>query len=377
MPLPFKTKPPHIDTKSAAIHRFNLLEKKFKKDTAYKAQYHQFMSDIISKGEAVIAPHDSTHSWYIPHFGVFHPRKPDRIRVVFDCAAKVGGVSLNDFLLQGPEHMNDLQGILLRFRKHPIAFMGDIERMFHQFKVATKHQDYLRFLWYDEGGSLVTYKMTVHLFGARSSPACATYGLRFLADRFNTLSPTHSPSHHFIHRNFYVDDGLTGASNETEAISLIKQTQSLCETGKLRLHKIASNSRAVMSHLPRSECASALASLDLTSDPLPQERSLGVLWDTERDQFTFHHDSSSKPNTRRGVLSTVASVFDPIGLIAPFTLQGRIILQESCRSNSDWDTPLEQSLLNRWSAWKSDLTNVCKIAIPRCITPHDFGAHVC
>ena len=375
MPLPFKTNPPHINTKSSALHRFKLLEKKFKTDPVYKTKYHDFMADIISKGEAVMAPTDSSNSWYIPHFGVFHPHKPDRIRVVFDCAAKVGGVSLNDHLLQGPDHMNDLQGILLRFRKSRIAFMGDIERMFHQFKVLPEHQEYLKFIWYDECGMPVAYKMTVPLFGARSSPACATYGLRFLADRFQSSFPsTASPSHHFIHRNFYVDDGLASVSSESEAVDLIKQTQSLCQSGQLRLHKIVSNSRSVMSHLPRSECSNTLATLDLSSDPLPQERSLGVLWDTEKDQFTFQHCSLNKPDTRRGVLSTVASVFDPLGLIAPFALQGRIILQETCRGNPDWDVPLINSLLTRWSAWKTDLTSVGQISIPRCLTPHDFNS---
>ncbi|XP_067940492.1 uncharacterized protein [Watersipora subatra] len=167
--------------------------------------------------------------------------------------------------------------------------------MFYQFKVTPEDQNHLRFIWYDEGGSLVTYKITVHLFSARSSSACATYGLRFLAEQYNALAPRHSSSHHFIHRNFYVDDGLTSEPSEAKFISLIKQTRLLCETGKLRLHKIASNSRAVMSQLPKNECASTLASLDLTSHPPPQERYLGVLWDTEKDQFTFHHDSLIKP----------------------------------------------------------------------------------
>ena len=182
MPLPFKAQPTQQATKPAALHRFKLLEKKFCKDVKYKELYHQFMHDIIAKGEAVLVDSEKGDTWYISHFGVFHPQKPGKIRVVFDCAAKVGGVSLNDFLLQGPEHINDLQGILLRFRIEPIAIMGDIERMFHQFKVSPSHQDYLRFLWYDSTGDIATYKMTVHLFGARSSPACATYGLRYIAE---------------------------------------------------------------------------------------------------------------------------------------------------------------------------------------------------
>ncbi|XP_067952075.1 uncharacterized protein [Watersipora subatra] len=374
MPLPFKSKPYALNTKSAAIHRFRLLEKKFQKDSHYKEQYREFMRDIINKGEAIPATEETTdHSWYIPHFGVYHPRKPDRIRVVFDCAAKVGGVSLNDFLLQGPEHMNDLQGILLRFRLRPIAIMGDIERMFHQFKVSENHQDYLRFIWYNAEGQLQSYKMTVHLFGARSSPACATYGLRFLADNFRDAIPHNTQSHHFIHHNFYVDDGLASVRNESEAVNLIKESQALCQTGKLRLHKIASNSRAVLAAIPKSECTSVLASLALTSEPLPQERSLGVLWDTNQDIFTFKHEPPSKPNTRRGVLSSVASVFDPLGLISPFTLKGRIILQETCKQNYNWDTPLESSLLNCWAKWKSDLSNVHNVQVPRCVSPRAFN----
>ncbi|XP_067943139.1 LOW QUALITY PROTEIN: uncharacterized protein [Watersipora subatra] len=356
------------------ISWFRLLEKKFQKDSHYKEQYHEFMRDIINKGEAIPATEETTdHSWYIPHFGVYHPRKPDRIRVVFDCAAKVGGVSLNDFLLQGPEHMNDLQGILLRFRLRPIAIMGDIERMFHQFKVSENHQDYLRFIWYNAEGQLQSYKMTVHLFGARSSPACATYGLRFLADNFRDAIPHNTQSHHFIHHNFYVDDGLASVRNESEAVNLIKKSQALCQTGKLRLHKIASNSRAVLAAIPKSECTSILVSLELTSEPLPQERSLGVLWDTNQDIFTFKHEPPSKPNTRRGVLSSVASVFDPLGLISPFTLKGRIILQETCKQNYDWDTPLESSLLNCWAKWMSDLSNVHNVQVPRCVSPRAFN----
>ncbi|XP_067933335.1 uncharacterized protein [Watersipora subatra] len=269
--------------------------------------------------------------------------------------------------------MNDLPGIFLRFRLNPVAFMGDIEQMFHQFKVKPEHQDYLRFIWYDCDGNLATFKMTVHLFGARSSPACATYGLRFLADQYNSLLSGHSASHQFVHRKFYVDDGLTSVFNEAEAVSLIHETRELCAAGQLRLHKIASNSREVMAQLPRSECARALASLDLSSDPLPQERSLGILWDTEKDNFTFHHDTATKPDTRRGVLSTVASIFDPLGFLSPYILIGKNILQDMCRSSASWDDPLTGDLLSLWKEWKASIPDLTNISIRRCYQPTDFG----
>lgn len=171
--------------------------------------------------------------------------------------------------------------------------------------------------------------MAVHLFGARSSFACDTYKLRNLADHYKTASPTQFWPHHFIHRNFYVDDGLTSVPTEEEANDRIEQTQSLCAQGQLWFHKKASNSHDVIAKLPRSECSSVIARFGLTPEPILQERSLSVLWDTDQDFFTFNHEPLTNPDTRRGVLSSVASVFDPLGLISLFILKGRINLQKN------------------------------------------------
>ncbi|XP_067947249.1 uncharacterized protein [Watersipora subatra] len=372
MPLPFKTSPLQQNTKHAAMHRFKMLEIKFARDQIYKQQYIEFMNDIIKKHEAtkVHDENDGANDWYIPHFGVYHPKKPDKIRVVFDCAAKVGGVSLNDFLLQGPEHMNCLQGILLRFRKGPVAVMGDIERMFHQFRVLPEHRRFLKFIWYDENTKPATFKMQVHLFGARSSPACATYGLRYLANQYEKENPgSHAPT--LIHRNFYVDDALASVDSPKEAIKLIQDTQKLCASGNLRIHKIVSNCREVMEAIPKTEHSSSLQNLNIHTDNLPKERSLGVTWDTEIDAFTFKFDLTlEKPNTRRGVLSTVASLFDPTGFVSPAILNGKLILQEICKSNSAWDTPLEGSILQKWKQWKAQMGHIDQIQIPRCLKPN-------
>lgn len=164
------------------------------------------MNETISRGDAVKVSDedvDSSPAWYIPHHGVYHPQKPWKIRVVFDGSAKYEGVSLNDNLLSGPELTNNLIGVLCRFRKGPVAVMCDIERMFHQFHVRKEDQDYLRFLWWDDrkfqSGPSV-YRMTVHLFGAASSPGCANYGLKHIAAQgrghFNDATI------HFIERNF-------------------------------------------------------------------------------------------------------------------------------------------------------------------------------
>lgn len=118
--------------------------------------------------------------WYIPHHGMYHPRK-GTLRVVFDCGATFKGVSLNTELLQGPNLTSMLVGVLLRFRQQPVVFMGDIQAMFHQVRVPEEDRDFLRFLWWPGGDTTqepVPYRMMVHLFGAVSSPSCAAYALK-------------------------------------------------------------------------------------------------------------------------------------------------------------------------------------------------------
>lgn len=100
---------------------------------------------------------------------VFHPHKPDKVRVVFDCAAKYKGTSLNEQLLSGPDLTNSLVGVLSRFREELVALVADIEGMFHQVRVKPEDHDALRFMWWpddDLSKETIEYTMQVHLFGS-------------------------------------------------------------------------------------------------------------------------------------------------------------------------------------------------------------------
>ena len=201
---------------------------------------------------------------------MYHPKKPNKIRVVFDCSAKCQGTSLNDLLLQGPNLTNGLIGVLVRFRQERIALMCDVEMIFHQFRVDEKDRNYLRFLWMEEG-----YRMKVHLFGATSSPGCTNYGLKQIAKDYEEDSPEVA---NFIRKNFYVNDGLTSVDSFKSAKKLIKEARDMCAKGNLRLHKFISNSREVMEMIPCSERANDLKDIDLSFDDLPIERALGIQW---------------------------------------------------------------------------------------------------
>jgi hypothetical protein len=369
MPLPFKTRPVLPNNRIQAEKRLDGLKRKFAVDNSFKMNYEAFMNDLISRGHAEIAPekHDPGKTWYIPHFAVTHPKK-NKIRVVFDCSAKFQDVSLNDQLLQGPDMMNSLVGILCRFRMKPVAITCDVEKMFYNFYVQEQDRDYLRFLWYDTEGKIVDYRMTVHLFGASSSPAVATYGLRKLAELKKEEFPEAAA---FINRNFYVDDGIISVESADSAIKLIEDSRQLCGTGNLRLHKFICNNQSVMQTIPSTEKS---AHVDLFTDNLPTQRTLGLEWAVDTDILKFNGNAlTEKPQTRRGLLSVVSQLFDPLGLLSPFTLIGKNILHKVNAAGLDWNADIGPDHKAAWSKWKEQLDSLQEIQIPRCVKPGGFG----
>ncbi|CAB4015368.1 Hypothetical predicted protein, partial [Paramuricea clavata] len=279
---------------------------------------------------------------------VFSQSKPDKIRVVFDCAAVYHGTSLNDQLLQGPDLTNNLVGVLIRFRQEPVALMADIESMFHQVNVRHEDCDALRFLWWPENdlnSEPKEFQMLVHLFWATSSPSCANFALLKTAD---------DNSEHFdakvtdtVRRNFYVDDCLKSVGDDSQATVL------------------------VVASLPESERAASVK--DLCFDKPSIERALGVLWDIGRDEFGFRIKVKDNPPTGRGILSIISSVYDPLGFVCPFVLLAKIIMQDLCRKNLGWDDPIQYEHLLRWKNWQEEVPKIEQLRVPRCFKPPEFG----
>ena len=176
--------------------------------------------------------------------------------------------------------------------------------------------------------------MNVHLFGATSSPGVATFGLRRLADDYSSIS---TKAAEFLKRDFYVDDGVTSVETVQEAKELIEAATKICSKGNVRLHKFLSNNKEVLSSVPESERSESTKNLNLVHDQLPQERTLGLEWSAETDSFTFALPHFNKPTTKRGLLSTISQIYDPLGLISPVILKGKQILQRVVASELSWD----------------------------------------
>ena len=277
--------------------------------------------------------------------------------------------------MSGPCLTSNLVGVLTRFRKEQVALIGDIQAIFHQIKVDPRHRNALRFLWWP-GGNLdldpVDHQMQVHLFGATSSPSCASYCLRrVVVDFGNQHLPIVSQ---IVKNNFYVDDCLMSFSSAIKAIEVMKDLTQMLEKGGFHLTKWLTNNHELLAALPKADKAKQLQPRDI--DTPPAHRVLGVQWNFEEDAFIFNVSLRNKPLTRRGLLATVSSLFDPLGFVAPVTLFPKLLLQELCRKGRDWDQTLEDEEANRWNKWMLTLSSLNQLRIQRCFKPPEFGDSV-
>ena len=269
---------------------------------------------------------------------------------------------------------NSILGVLMRFREERVSLLADIECMFHQVRVPPDDQDAFRFLWWPDGDlnqQPVDHRMEVHLFGATSSPSCCNFALKRTAEDNKGGFPEEVVR--TVKRNFYVDDCLKSDKSAEKAVEFMHQLKSILSKGGFRLTKWLSNSSEVLDCIPRVERAPSVLGLDLDKVNPPIQRTLGLKWDLEKDEFTFKVTLRDRPNTRRGILSMMSSVYDPLGLVAPVVLTAKKLLQDLCKKKIGWDDPISDEDGERWEKWKSQLPSLSRISLGRCIKPLYFG----
>ncbi|XP_071952433.1 uncharacterized protein [Antedon mediterranea] len=374
--MPWKASPSTLpNNRVLAERRLKTLQARLERSNDTHSKYTEFMETLVDKGYSRKVSEvidGSIPKWYLPHHPVLHPQKPGKLRVVFDCSAKFHGVCLNDKLNQGPDLTNSLVGVLMRFRSSPVAFCADIEKMFYQVKVKEQDSDFLRYLWWEMGDlkkAPQEYQMLVHLFGGRSSPSCANFALKkTIKDHGKDYDPIITQ---IADRHFYVDDLLYATDDEQCAIDIAIQVKQLLARGGFNLTKWVSNSRKLVSTL-RDKGDSNSVSLCGGN----QQRALGVRWFVSEDSLGYTISPTTKPATRRGILSVVSSVFDPLGLVSPFILKAKLLMQELCRLGYDWDSTISIEYETRWQQWLFDLKKLETIRIRRCYKSAEFGTVV-
>ncbi|CAH8638238.1 unnamed protein product [Schistosoma rodhaini] len=364
--LPWRHQQSLPNNRKLAMSRLISLRNRFIRDQRLHKEYINVMAQYVEKGYAEKASGDFIRCrvWYLPHHPVFHPKKPNKLRIVFDCAAQYAGTSLNKNLYSGPDLVNNLVDVFTRFRRRPIGLMADIEAMFHQVIVPSQDRDALRFLWWPQGdirNEPETYRMKVHLFGATSSPSCATFALqrtildneaKFLECIIQTAK-----------EQFYVDDLLTSVDTLEEAKLVYSQLKEMLRLGGFNLTKWASNNVELIKFI--SEGDHIDRNVDICLSVEENERILGKEWNVRTDNIFRMYKLDVTP-ARKTILSYVASIFDPDGFIAPIVLPAKLISQDACRLNLSCDElPRECSV--RWNCMLRGMKRLSKLLLPRCL----------
>ena len=311
-----------------AKKRLQSLEKKLESCPEVRERYAKSIQNDIEKGYVKKLSEEEVQcnskvTWYLPHRFVINPKKPDRLRRVYNASAKFMGQSLNDKIYTGPDLLSPLFGVLLRFGEGRIAMATAVKEMYHMLRLPEHDKPAIRFLWRNslrEEPSVYQFERTV--FREVSAPSRANYTMRRNADENGEDLPLGVKA---VYKHVYMDDGLPSTDSREEAIEMRKQMTELLRRGGFHLHKWLINDPDVLATIPEQDRSPRF--LELGEDKLPTDKTLGVICDAQEDMLRFTGLKGDLGTTKRKILSQAFSVWDPRGLLLPITIRSKIILQ--------------------------------------------------
>lgn len=361
--IPFNNRLSQLgESKHFALRRFLHLENKLDKVPNLKEQYVNFMSEYIKLGHMSEVISESECGYYIPHHAIFKESISTRLRVVFDASMKTNtGISLNETQLVGPVVQNDLLSIVLRFRQYQFVLTGDVKMMYRQILVNPDQRKFQKIFWRSSPlDSLKVFTLNTVTYGTASAPYLATRCLKQLSNDLQTSNPLVA---NIIANDFYVDDLITGSDSIDSLIQIRKDISSTLNSAGFELRKFMSNNELVLENL---SCDIDLQVLNFGTHE--NYKTLGVLWNSNKDHIQFEigdvTSMSIKP-TKRNILSTISSIFDPLGLVSPVIVNAKLLIQALWEQKLGWDDVIPQNLQTSWYELRDSLHCLNTIRIPR------------
>ena len=355
--IPFNDKKGQLlENEVVAQKRLSSLTNKFKQNSELKERYDAVFVEYEELGfiEEVKPEHSiSQPKYYMPHHPVVKEQSSStKVRPVFDASAKgMNGFSLNDCVESGPSLIPSLLEILLRFRRWNVAITADIEKAFLQIQVREEDRNVHMFLW-DVRNQIRTMRFTRVPFGNKCSP----FLLNATIKHHLSTMPKSSVVTELL-ENLYVDDWLSGSDTEDEAQAMLQEAKMVMSKAGMNLTKWHSN----------KPCLGMMG----TEQEVGCIKVLGVSWDGVSDNFQFCGTSlpplEGLTCTKRGTLSLIARVFDPVGFLTPLIMYGKFIFQQLWKLGVGWDDEVPKELQGQFISWVKGLDSVTGLKIPRCI----------
>ncbi|XP_062542202.1 uncharacterized protein LOC134210190 [Armigeres subalbatus] len=362
-----------------ANRRLQGTERRLARDSNLREQYIAFMNEYLAMGhmrKIDQATQATVQRCYLPHHSVVKEASTTtKVRVVFDASCKTAsGVSLNDVLLVGPVIQEDLRSIILRSRTRQIMLVSDVEKMFRQINICEADRPLQCILWrsspIEEVGA---YELNTVTYGTKPAPFLATRTVKQLAQDEKTRFPLAARA---AEEDVYMDDIITGADDVATAVILQRQLNEMMASGGFRLRKWASNNTKILEGVAPEDLAIPL-SVEVNLGFDSSVKTLGLTWVPETDvlrfQFKIPPEDEYKEYTKRQVLSIIATLFDPLGLLGAAITTAKIFMQylwsvqDKNDQKLDWDQPLPSTVGEAWKKLHRQLPTFNLITIDRCV----------
>ena len=330
--------------------------------------YNEIFKEQLELGfieEVKKDPFNKVGCHYLTHRGVYREDSlTTKLRIVYNCSLKDSNkTSLNNCLIEGPNLVNDLVKVLLRFRLDKYAIVSDISKAFLRINLKLDYdKDHLRFLWFKDpfntNKGLTTYRFKVILFGANCSPSILALTIKNHLNRF-----PESVALNLLKNSFYVDNVLGSVSSEEELITFYEESKAIMNKGNFKLTEWISNSNSLNSLINKENLG--------YSGDISKIKALGINWilDENSDKYDFictkPYNIKENASTKRQILAESSKVYDPLGLFLPVTIRSRMFLQGLWKKSVGWDETLEPVDIKIWQKLAKDLNKVQTIKVNR------------
>ena len=403
--LPWKEPHPMLpDNYSLSKRRLMSLLSRLRNDPGVLKEYHAVIQEQLNAGIVERVEEDGAGEIGEVHYLAHHPvvrqdKQTTKVRVVYDASAKRNeGPSLNDCLYSGPPLSETIADVLVRFRCHRTALIGDIEKAFLMISVAEDDRDALRFQWVDDPFSeepkIIVLRFARVAFGLSSSPFLLNATLKHHIMAYVSEDPEFVQK---LLQSLYVDDIISGDSDDIGAYKLYKRAKSRLAEGRFNARKFVSNSTKLMSQIQENErllensCQGdqSIASKENVESVMGEDESyaksathsgsslpatekvLGVHWNREEDQLVLDlkevlEDSSldDLSPTKRDVARITSKIYDPMGFITPVTVKMKLFCQSLCKRKMGWDEVLDETSRKIWRNLLKSLKEAEPIRVP-------------
>ena len=312
---------------------------------------------------------NKTH--YLPHRPVVKEnRQTTKVRMVFDASCKgKSKQSLNDTLNSGPSLTPLLSDVLLRFHSFNYFTTGDLEKSFLQISISPEDRNFVRFIWFKdinnldfdkfENNELIEYRSCRVLFGLTCSPFLLATTLRKDLNQYSNLDPEFVEQ---ILQSLHVDDLISGTDTMADTKSFFEKSKTRLAAGGFHLRKFKSNSSELEIIIFKKFPYDLKYSTNFA-------KALGLKWDKSNDYIIFDFEDIKQhfPNilTKRLLIHSLATIFDPLGLITPVIVSMKELCQDICRETFTWDEIVPEKVQNRWQEILTLFGEIKEIKISR------------